>query len=64
MQRLTEESFPDGTKMFRKFSKKIGDIEEKINMPSILLDSMMTDLQLQSIYNSELLRIEKVKKLS
>ena len=59
---LTEESFPDGTKMFRKFSKKIGDIEEKINMPSILLDSMMTDLQLQSIYNSELLRIEKAKK--
>ena len=33
-------------------------------MPSILLDSMMTDLQLQSIYNSELLRIEKAKKTS
>tara|TARA_B100001115_G_C15830216_1_gene414160 strand:- start:417 stop:2069 length:1653 start_codon:yes stop_codon:yes gene_type:complete len=59
---LTEESFPDGTKMFRKFSKKIEGIDEKINIPSILLDSMMNDIELQNIYNSELLRIEKAKK--
>ena len=53
---LTNYAYMDGVKMFRKFEFVN---EEKLNIPELLLDSILIDEELSSIYNKELLNIEE-----
>jgi protein involved in polysaccharide export with SLBB domain len=57
---LTSYAFLDGVKMFRKFEVKHINNNE-LNIPDILLDSILTDAELSSIYNKELLDRERLK---
>jgi hypothetical protein len=50
----------DGVKMFRKFEVEVVN-EEKLNIPDLLLDSILIDAELSNIYNKELLNIEESK---
>jgi hypothetical protein len=50
----------DGVKMFRQFEvETITDAQ--LNIPDILLDSILTDAELSNIYNKELLNAERLK---
>lgn len=57
---LTNDAFVDGVKMYRRFKSNIVK-QEKIHMPENLLDSILTNVELQNIYNQELLRISENK---
>ena len=57
---LTNYAYMDGVKMFRQFEvETINDIQ--LNIPDILLDSILTDVELSNIYNIELLNRERLK---
>ena len=53
-------AYLDGVKMFRKF-KVVVPVNEKLNIPDILLDSILTDVELFNIYNLELLNRERTR---
>jgi hypothetical protein len=57
---LTNYAYMDGVKMFRKFEVEVVN-EEKLNIPDLLLDSILIDAELSNIYNKELLNIEESK---
>ena len=57
---LTNYAYMDGVKMFRQFEvETINDVQ--LNIPDILLDSILTDVELSNIYNIELLNRERLK---
>jgi len=57
---LTNYAYMDGVKMFRQFEvETITDAQ--LNIPDILLDSILTDAELSNIYNKELLNAERLK---
>ena len=57
---LTNYAHMDGVKMFRYF--KVEPINDaQLNIPDILLDSILTDAELSNIYNKELLNRERLK---
>jgi len=57
---LTNYAYIDGVKMFRQFEvETITDAQ--LNIPDILLDSILTDAELSNIYNMELLNRERLK---
>jgi len=57
---LTNYAFVDGVKMFRKFEVGMPN-DDQLNIPDILLDSILTDVELSNIYNIELLNRERQK---
>jgi polysaccharide biosynthesis/export protein len=57
---LTSYAYMDGVKMFRKFEVEFVN-EDKLNIPDLLLDSILIDAELSNIYNKELLNIEESK---
>ena len=57
---LTNYAYMDGVKMFRQFEvETITDAQ--LNIPDILLDSILTNSELSNIYNKELLNEERLK---
>ena len=57
---LTNYAFKDGVTMYRRFSV-VNENNYELNIPEILLDSILTNVELSNIYNKELLNIEKLK---
>ena len=57
---LTSNAYMDGAKMFRKF-KVEGVYDNQLNIPDVLLDSILTNAELSNIYNKELLEIERLR---
>jgi protein involved in polysaccharide export with SLBB domain len=57
---LTNYAFKDGVTMYRKFSVA-NENNYELNIPEILLDSILTNAELSNIYSKELLNIEKLK---
>ncbi|MBT3612148.1 MAG: hypothetical protein HN522_04320 [Flavobacteriales bacterium] len=57
---LTNYAFVDGIKMYRQFKSPIIN-DDKLNIPNNLLDSILTNAELTSVYNLELLDIERKK---
>ncbi len=57
---LTRYAYMDGVKMFRKFQVEKID-EDQLNIPDVLLDSILISSELSNIYNKELLNREKLK---
>ena len=60
---LTKYAYLDGVKMYRRFMKQITD-EVELNIPDVILDSILTDVELSNIYNKELLNREILKSKS
>ena len=60
---LTNYAYLDGVKMYRRFMKQITD-EVELNIPDVILDSILTDAELSNIYNKELLNREILKSKS
>lgn len=59
---LTRNAYIDGAKMFRKF--KVDNVDDnKLNIPEVLLDSILINAELSNIYNKELLAIERLRPL-
>jgi len=57
---LTNYAYLDGVKMFRQFEvETINGVQ--LNIPDILLDSILSDVELSNIYNKELLNRERLK---
>ena len=59
---LTRNAYLDGVKMFRKFEVE-GVYDNQLNIPNILLDSILINPELSNIYNKELLEIERLRPL-
>jgi protein involved in polysaccharide export with SLBB domain len=57
---LTNYAFLDGVKMYRRFNTQVVN-DEKWNIPDMLLDSILTDVELSNIYHLELLNAERRK---
>jgi len=57
---LTNYAYADGAKMYRKFEVKMIN-DDQLNIPDILLDSILTDTELSKIYTEELLNTERLK---
>ena len=57
---LTNYAYVDGARIFRKFQIET-TYDDQLNIPDILLDSILTNAELSNIYNKELLDIEKLK---
>ena len=58
---LTNDAFAEGAKMYRQFKLEMINDEQQINIPDILLDSILVDVELSNIYNKELLYRERLK---
>jgi protein involved in polysaccharide export with SLBB domain len=57
---LTNHAYLDGIKMFRKFKVESLDYND-LNIPNVLLDSILINAELSNIYNKELLYRERLK---
>ncbi len=58
---LTNYAYMDGVKIFRKFHIQSTN-QDRLNIPSALLDSILIYPQLSNIYNMELLNRERLKR--
>ena len=58
---LTNYAYMDGVKIFRKFNIESMN-QDRLNIPSALLDSILIYPQLSNIYNMELLNRERLKR--
>ena len=54
-------AYLDGVKMYRKFTLKDLSLDQNLNIPEALLDSILIDTELSHIYTKELLQIERNK---
>ena len=54
-------AYMDGVKMYRKFEVEVIN-DNQLNIPDVLLDSILTNVELSNMYNIELLNRERLKR--